>query len=399
MISACMIVLDEEACIARALDSIHNYVDEIVIVDGGSKDKTKEIVSTYSKVVLIENPWPDDYSIQRNIAIEHAKGDWIFSLDADQYISTYIGESLYKLSLNDNYDAYTFTYKFFIDDIFINLLGITRRIKLFRNYGRWEGRWHEELIGCRNITDSNLDVYHSKTRLMMIKDNQHYWNMGQQPDKGWHKEGDKWIADINDISYMEAFSLVNNLSQDGIFHQIVQHGPEFVIVCEKIQQFFENKVCNSIVEIGSYTGGSLTVLSKTINQPTGLLVAIEPQSEIPFLAQLVLETCVPHKVIHIPHFSYEPVAILTLESIVKEYGKISVLHIDGNSSYFSYLSDFLVYERFVKTPGMIIFHDVLTTTGVEQAYASIKKDYGYLFSRAEEVSVKGGTGEGILYRD
>ena len=64
-ISLCMIVKNEEMHIARCLDSVAKLVDEIVIVDTGSTDKTVEIVSNYTSNIY-SHSWTDDFSDARN---------------------------------------------------------------------------------------------------------------------------------------------------------------------------------------------------------------------------------------------------------------------------------------------------------------------------------------------
>jgi GT2 family glycosyltransferase len=102
-ISACMIVRDEEDCIAKCLDSISPHVDEIVVVDTGSKDRTKEIVSAYPKVKLYDFEWVDDFSEARNFANSKATMAWILSVDADEVLT-----GLEKLDLKPFY-AYRIT--------------------------------------------------------------------------------------------------------------------------------------------------------------------------------------------------------------------------------------------------------------------------------------------------
>jgi len=220
--------------------------------------------------------------------------------------------------------------------------------------------------------------------------------MGQAPDKGWRKEMGIWIPDLSLVSYAEAIGLVNYLSQDGVTMRVVQWGPEFSKVCECIQEFFEGKRHNFILEIGSYTGGSLLVLSKTLSM-NGILASIEPMLETPLLLRLVKKVAAPHEVCHIPHLSSSIEAIEEVEELVGRYGKATVLHIDGDSSFSSCMTDFLIYEKYVDTPGMIVMHDVVTETGPRQAYNLIKRFYSDLFTDAQEV-YEGGTGSGILYR-
>lgn len=78
-----MIVKNEEKFLAGCLESVKNIVDEIIIVDTGSTDKTIEIANSYNaKVISLE--WKNDFSQARNESIKHATGDWIFILDADE---------------------------------------------------------------------------------------------------------------------------------------------------------------------------------------------------------------------------------------------------------------------------------------------------------------------------
>lgn len=84
-LSLCMIVKNEENCLSKCLSSVKGLVDEYIIVDTGSSDRTKEIASKYTDTVF-DLVWKNDFSYARNAAIKHAKGDWILVLDADEYV-------------------------------------------------------------------------------------------------------------------------------------------------------------------------------------------------------------------------------------------------------------------------------------------------------------------------
>ena len=84
-ISLCMIVKNEEAVLARCLDSVKEVVDEIVIVDTGSTDKTKEIAAQYTGLVY-DFAWDDDFSAARNASFSRATKDFILWLDADDVL-------------------------------------------------------------------------------------------------------------------------------------------------------------------------------------------------------------------------------------------------------------------------------------------------------------------------
>jgi glycosyltransferase involved in cell wall biosynthesis len=86
-ISAVMIVKDEDEMIGKCLQAIEPQVDEIIVVDTGSKDKTRTIAKTFKKVKLYRRKWIDDFSDARNFANSKATKDWIFSVDADEVVT------------------------------------------------------------------------------------------------------------------------------------------------------------------------------------------------------------------------------------------------------------------------------------------------------------------------
>lgn len=85
-ISLCMIVKNEERVLARCLDSVADLVDEIIIVDTGSTDRTKEIAAGYTDK-LYDFQWIDDFSAARNFAFSKANMEYIYSADADEVLS------------------------------------------------------------------------------------------------------------------------------------------------------------------------------------------------------------------------------------------------------------------------------------------------------------------------
>ena len=83
-ISLCMIVRDEEAVLARCLESAAPIADEIVVVDTGSADATRTIAARYGRVV--DFPWRDDFAAARNFAFDQGRCDYLMWLDADDVI-------------------------------------------------------------------------------------------------------------------------------------------------------------------------------------------------------------------------------------------------------------------------------------------------------------------------
>ncbi len=86
-ISLCMIVKNEERVLARCLDSVADLMDEIVIVDTGSTDRTKEIAAKYTDQIY-DFKWVDDFSAARNFAFSKARMDYIYSADADEVLDS-----------------------------------------------------------------------------------------------------------------------------------------------------------------------------------------------------------------------------------------------------------------------------------------------------------------------
>ncbi|MEK6964104.1 MAG: glycosyltransferase [Nanoarchaeota archaeon] len=104
-ISLCMIARNEEDCIAESLNSVKGLVDEVIVVDNGSTDKTKEIAKKCGAHVF-EHTWKDDFSESRNVAIGKAKGDWILVLDADEVIAKKDHDRIKKLIENKDIEGY-----------------------------------------------------------------------------------------------------------------------------------------------------------------------------------------------------------------------------------------------------------------------------------------------------
>lgn len=85
-LSAVMIVRDEEAVLGDCLASIESVVDEMVIADTGSTDRSREIGAAHG-ARLIDFPWRDDFAAARNAALVEARGQWILYIDADERLA------------------------------------------------------------------------------------------------------------------------------------------------------------------------------------------------------------------------------------------------------------------------------------------------------------------------
>jgi tetratricopeptide (TPR) repeat protein len=84
-LSLCMIVKDEEEMLPGCLEPLRGVVDEMIVVDTGSTDRTVEIAESYGATV-VHFPWNGSFADARNASIEAASGDWLIYLDADEHM-------------------------------------------------------------------------------------------------------------------------------------------------------------------------------------------------------------------------------------------------------------------------------------------------------------------------
>jgi len=98
-LSLCLITKNEENNLPSCLNSVKDLADEIIVVDTGSKDKTKEIARQFTDKIY-DFVWSDDFSAARNESLKHASGDWILVLDADEIIAVEDHQKI-KEAIND----------------------------------------------------------------------------------------------------------------------------------------------------------------------------------------------------------------------------------------------------------------------------------------------------------
>lgn len=161
-VSLCMIVKDEEKVLERCLNSVSDLVDEIIIVDTGSKDNTKKIAKKYTDKIF-DFQWIDDFSSARNFSFSKAEMDYIFWLDADDVLEEEdrVKFSKLKEELDNTADSVTMKYNLAFDEDG-NLSFSLRRNRLVKrtNSFKWIGAVHEYLQVWGNIQHSDVAVTH-----------------------------------------------------------------------------------------------------------------------------------------------------------------------------------------------------------------------------------------------
>jgi glycosyltransferase involved in cell wall biosynthesis len=164
-VSVAMIVRNEERTIGRCLESIRDHVDEIVVVDTGSQDRTKEVAAAFTEHVH-DLPWPGHFAQARQFSFQHAKGDWVFWIDADDVVigANHIRDEL--ASAPPAVDGFCWRYAF-ARDVHGNVTAELWRERCVRNNGtfHWEGRVHEVLVSPQPAVMRNSDsvqVHHCR---------------------------------------------------------------------------------------------------------------------------------------------------------------------------------------------------------------------------------------------
>lgn len=167
-ISLCMILKDEEKSIGKCLNSIKDIVDEIIIVDTGSTDKTKEIVKSYTEKIY-DFQWIDDFSMARNFSFSKATKDYILWLDADESINEENRERLITLKnkIDENIDVVTMKTYMDMDENNNPKITCTRNriVKNNKNF-QWIGFVHEYInIDINsNIYNTDIAIIHDKIK-------------------------------------------------------------------------------------------------------------------------------------------------------------------------------------------------------------------------------------------
>lgn len=163
-LSACLIVRDNERTISACLESIRPWVDEVVVVDTGSCDRTPQLCRELGARVF-EFPWCDDFSAARNQSLRHARGEWLFWMDSDDTIPPECGRRLRQL-VDGAHAERTLGYVLQVHcpGMGPDELTIVDHVKLFRNRPDlcFEFRIHEQVLPSIRRADGDVlftDIY------------------------------------------------------------------------------------------------------------------------------------------------------------------------------------------------------------------------------------------------
>jgi GT2 family glycosyltransferase len=150
LVSASMIVKDEEDVLAASLTALGEFADEIVVYDTGSTDRTVEIARQHGARV-VEGYWNDHFADARNRSIAHCRGEWIFVVDADEIASG--DAAALRAQLAAATEAARIIHVQSLEGHGHEGRGVLS-VRFFRRYGRYDGRLHEQVVD--GITGDSL---------------------------------------------------------------------------------------------------------------------------------------------------------------------------------------------------------------------------------------------------
>ena len=165
-VSLCMIVKNEEDVLERCLESLAGAVDEIIIVDTGSVDHTREIAARFTDQIF-DFPWQDDFSAARNESFSHASMDYCMWLDADDVLLEEDRNAflVLKETLDPTVSVVMAPYHTGFDESGQVTFSYYRE-RLIKNRAgmRWAGAVHEAVTPVGSIQYAEFAVTHQKTR-------------------------------------------------------------------------------------------------------------------------------------------------------------------------------------------------------------------------------------------
>ena len=148
-VSLCVIAKNEEKNLPACLQSAADLVDEVIVVDTGSTDCTKEVAARFGARVF-DFPWVDSFAAARNECLRHATGQWIFWLDADDRLEDENRRRLRELFARLKDENAAFVMKCLcLPDAVSGMATVVDHMRLFRNHPeiRWVHRIHEQILG------------------------------------------------------------------------------------------------------------------------------------------------------------------------------------------------------------------------------------------------------------
>lgn len=157
LISAAILTKNSEKFIDQCLASIRDAVDEIVLADSGSTDRTLEIAKKYGPK-LYEYTWQDDFAHARNFVISKATGEWVFVIDSDEVLETEDKEILRRTVRNAKGDAFVVSLKDLKQQTVIAMPRLVRNNGHIRYRRRLHENWYDDRSEHGDVLAERADI-------------------------------------------------------------------------------------------------------------------------------------------------------------------------------------------------------------------------------------------------
>lgn len=206
MITVIILTKNEEKNIIDVIENAKNVSNKILVVDSGSTDKTVELAEANGARVVYRT-WDNDFSAQRNFALQYVKTEWVLYLDADERINNELAREINKELNNPRKVMYRFIRRnsAFGRDFKYGVLGPDSVLRMFpKNLVKWQGKVHESPVGdlpviklkgfLKHYTYTNFEQYITKMNI--------YSTIGAQNNKLKNKK----VGIIKDFVFRPFFA-------------------------------------------------------------------------------------------------------------------------------------------------------------------------------------------------
>ncbi len=209
-ISLCLVAKNEEKTLPTCLGSIADLVDDIILVDTGSTDHTKEVATSFGARVF-DFAWADDFSAARNECLRHAGGDWIFWLDGDEWLDEENRRKLRNLlgGLGTENRAYVMKNRSEQGSGGDSII-VVDQVRLFRNHPelRWHYRVHEQILPAVYRLGATLQwtgvvIHHSGYRDPALRQQKLQRNLRLLQIEDGERPNDPWTLFNLGVIYLE----------------------------------------------------------------------------------------------------------------------------------------------------------------------------------------------------
>lgn len=162
--------MDQSDRLRMAINAIKQYVDEIVVVDGGSKDDSVQVAKNLGAKVFFRK-WDDDFGVQRNYSLEKSVNPWVLVLDSDEVFEFGNNDdNFWKIIAKyPDADGFVFTRSNFLDNQKTGSVGdFDKQLRLFqKTKGRYTEKIHESARGLKTVVEIPKDecvILHYKSK-------------------------------------------------------------------------------------------------------------------------------------------------------------------------------------------------------------------------------------------